>query len=467
MSELVYYQQQEANLQILVQKLRAKGIPKPTVVALAVNSLHESYCNPCTIQGAINPGPPLAANGVNDGTGGFGLWQWDKGGAPNPVADHISGSDADWNWQIQYMIDFKEQWDVTGSWFGVAGLPDPLPEVKTYDEFMQNTHGYDAVALTQGFIGYWERPDYTAGTGRYNSASEEVAEVQPYVDRYWGSNPDNNDGNSAGDGNPPPPDVDPNPSKPDAGGDNSTSLSDELRKLVDKYVNQFLDAMKADITMLNNGVHYYSNSKIKMQQTYTNHYKVDFSRGLIEAITGMIDGEKNPPAPKPPKPDPEEPVKPVPKPDPGTGNMDDIVTWCQNNLGKAFNYPEAHPGDPAPQCVDLIKAISIYCLEGNPLAQALSYDDAQFIYAHDLPEGWEHVEGNMGDDADAEAKWNQLPNGAIVFFWYSTYGHVGVKAGEWCNVYNQNYNRQGYITQDNIVSWIAGGAGYIGAWVRK
>lgn len=146
---------------------------------MAINAAHESYLNPWTIEGAINPGPPLGANGWDDGASGGGLWQW------TPFAGKITLGDFDG--QVAFMISYKQQWDITGSWFRAAGLPDPTPKIENFDQFLYNQLGYDSVALTKAFIGYWERPAYNPGTIRYNTAQEEVAEIEPLVNKYWGN----------------------------------------------------------------------------------------------------------------------------------------------------------------------------------------------------------------------------------------------------------------------------------------
>ena len=53
---LLNYDQQYDYLNKLVQACKKAGIPKETTIALAINAAHESYLNPWTIEGAINPG---------------------------------------------------------------------------------------------------------------------------------------------------------------------------------------------------------------------------------------------------------------------------------------------------------------------------------------------------------------------------------------------------------------------------
>jgi len=71
--------------------------------------------------------PPLGANGWDDGASGGGLWQW------TPFAGKITLGDFDG--QVAFMISYKQQWDITGSWFRAAGLPDPTPKNR---EFLTN-----------------------------------------------------------------------------------------------------------------------------------------------------------------------------------------------------------------------------------------------------------------------------------------------------------------------------------------
>lgn len=178
---LINYEQQENNVKTLVSKLQAKGLNKNVIIALVVNSLHESYANPNTLEGSVNPGPPLGAQGT--GPGG-GLWQW------TPYQGKITIGD--WDGQINFMLSDSGQYIAHGSWWNAAGVTEPVPSIDSWDDFLHSSAG--AVALTQQFIGSWERPSYVYGVQRYNQAEADVSEVSAYVT-----------------GNNPTPDPDPDP----------------------------------------------------------------------------------------------------------------------------------------------------------------------------------------------------------------------------------------------------------------
>ncbi|WP_338350865.1 hypothetical protein [Enterococcus faecalis] len=79
------------------------------------------------------------------------------------------------------------------------------------------------------------------------------------------------------------------------------------------------------------------------------------------------------------------------------------------------------------------------------------------------------MQGDIGNDDNAKKIWDSLPNGAIVFWLYSEYGHVGIKAGNnGLDTINQNYNGTPYVTRDDIWYWQhVLGAGFLGAWITK
>lgn len=167
---LIVYDQQKRNVKTLVNKLQAKKVNRNVIIALVVNSLHESYCNPNTLEGAINPGPPAAANG--SGPGG-GLWQW------TPYAGKIKIGD--WDGQISFMLSDSSQYIGHGAWWRLAGVSEPSNNFSNWGDFLANKSNLDATALTRIFIGNWERPAYSYGAQRFNAAPADVAEVQKYV----------------------------------------------------------------------------------------------------------------------------------------------------------------------------------------------------------------------------------------------------------------------------------------------
>lgn len=452
------YQQQYKYMKKLVQAGKSYGYPKEVVTALAVNAYHESYINPYTIEGAINPGPPLGANGIFAGDG-VGLWQWTTG-ANNPVISHLG----DFDWQVKYLHDYKQQWIGYGTWFQSAGVPDPTPKLGlNYDEFLYNKYGYNDTQLTQAFIGYWERPNYQAGAVRYNNAPTEAPQFRELVDEYWGggSNPGNpNEGSPGGGGTG-------NNNKPN----DETSITEATKKLIQSFLKYYQDALKKDIYINVNNKNGHNNDLI-LTQKFPNIYQNKTTSAFDKALQKAIDDAKEK-TPQKPSPNPNDTgAEKPPKPGGGGGGDNNktytaILNWCKANLGKSYNIESAHPGAGA-QCVDLIKYINIYVLD-RILETNLSNGNAQDLYPHDLTgTGWKHVKGDSLNDANAVKIWNSLPNGCIVYFNSGVYGHVAIKAGDAMDVYEQNYAGRHYITHDNIYSWVhSGAAGFMGAWVLE
>ena len=455
------YQQQYGYMKKLVLALKAKGVPKETITALSVNAYHESYLNPWTVEGAINPGPPLGANGVNSGRDGLGLWQWTQQG--NPLWSHLG----DFDWQVNYMISYKDQWDIYGNWFKQAGLADPTPNITNYDEFMFNKKGYNDTQLTQAFIGYWERPAYGAGATRYNNAPSEAPQFRELVNQYYGGNDDNpNHGSPGGGGN--------GGGVPGKNGSSNSNTSGTLDEAAKELVNKFLSAFKTAITKdmaININDENYSNGNVKTFTKFNNMIQIKTTSALDDLINNMM---TQPIAPTPQKPKPDPNTGGTSKPSTGASNQsiyNSILSWCKVNLGKSYNYPEAHPSVPnSPQCVDMIKAIAKYCLNNDALYNALLNGGAgaQDIYggANLNGTGWKRIAGDIYNDANATKIWNTLPNGAIVFYFYNPSGHVAIKSGDADWVYQQNYNGQGFISTENDMAFRTyTGAGFLGAWV--
>ena len=170
---LIVYEQHKQNVKTLVSKLKAKKVNRNVIIALVVNSLHESYCNPYTLEGAVNPGPP-------QGSGpGIGLWQWTANANPPALGD--------WDGQINKMLTDGGQYiPHNTAWWAPAGLAEPSNNFNNWGDFLANKSNVSATNLTRIFLGNWERPGYAYGAQRYNAAPEDVNEVQKYVSASGG-----------------------------------------------------------------------------------------------------------------------------------------------------------------------------------------------------------------------------------------------------------------------------------------
>lgn len=456
------YQQQYGYMEKLVKACKKKGFAKETTTALAVNAYHESYLNPYVIEGAINPGPPLGGNGWDDGHSGGGLWQW------TPFAGKIKLGDFDG--QVDYMESDVGQWNIYGTWFSQAGLADPTPKIESFNDFLHNTKSYDDTALTRAFIGYWERPAYGPGTTRYNNASSEAPQFRELVDQYWGSgggNPSNGSpGGGGSDGG----------TKPSENTNNSKiGLTDEIKNLIAKFTKAYEDALQKDIKLSTNSK-YHFNSKVKMTPLYPDTYRIKMTSAFEDALKKLIETSKINSNTRPSQDDTGDETNSKPKPD-DSGNTsnqaiyDGIINWCKVNKGKTYNYIQDHPSTQQPQCVDMIKALNDHYINNDKLRSAMApgNGNAQDIFKADISgSGWKRVNGDIANDANATKIWNGLPNGCIVYYQYSTYGHVAIKAGDADLAYQQNYNGQGFISLDNDLAFRTyTGAGFLGAWVLE
>lgn len=138
----------------LASQNRFNKLKDPIKIALIVNAAHESGVNPSAVSG----------------DGGGGIWQW------TPYAGKITLGD--WQGQVDYMLDQSGQYIAHSGWWAAAGVSEPasLANVNSWSDFLNS--GASAVDLTIGFVGNWERPGYTYGIQRINSAQADVSEVQ-------------------------------------------------------------------------------------------------------------------------------------------------------------------------------------------------------------------------------------------------------------------------------------------------
>ena len=138
----------------LASQNRFNKLKDPIKIALIVNAAHESGVNPSAVSG----------------DGGGGIWQW------TPYQGKITLGD--WQGQVDYMLDQSGQYIAHSGWWAAAGVSEPasLANVNSWSDFLNS--GASAVDLTIGFVGNWERPGYTYGIQRINSAQADVSEVQ-------------------------------------------------------------------------------------------------------------------------------------------------------------------------------------------------------------------------------------------------------------------------------------------------
>lgn len=146
-------------------------------------------------------------------------------------------------------------------------------------------------------------------------------------------------------------------------------------------------------------------------------------------------------------------------------NCNDVINLVRSRVGTTF--PDAVVG----QCVAMITGVSRELHIGFD-TYCRGVGGAKDLWNNSVPSGWHKVPGDPANDAHAAQIWNSLPNGAIVIFTNSGYGHVAVKNGPWGSpgdTIQQNWNTDGGggpVTTGNCGGWCqGGGAGFLGAWV--
>lgn len=422
-SATMQYAQVRTNLNKLGGYLKEHGCEKRAQQALLVNSVRESYCNPSVLEGAINPGPPMALNG---GGPGGGLWQW------TPVIVKLG----DWDDQIEALFSNRGgKWGINRAWLNAAGLQDPTPKIMTPEDFYKNKYDYSAGNLTRAFIAYFEKPAYSAGANRFATADEDAQAVEKYAEGGAGGNNNSSPGNT---------------DKPE----DNPGMGKAFQDLANKVIKDIETALNDHAWQMSDR-NFYKSKIIIMERTYKNRYKITLNNTFIDNYKKDLFNTK---PPKPYHGDPDNDNKPS-----GGGNMEDIYNWCKRNKGKSYDMDGLYGA----QCVDMIAAINKYVVGG---VLNTGGDYAKNIYNNPVPSGWHKVAGDPLNDSKSAEIWNKLPNGAIVWFTNSGAGHVGVKAGNWANHLGQNIGTDGSggpIREQNLATWIQnGGAGFLGAWVK-
>lgn len=101
-----------------------------------------------------------------------------------------------------------------------------------------------------------------------------------------------------------------------------------------------------------------------------------------------------------------------------------------------------------------------------------SGDYAKNIASNPVPNGWKHVNVPNGASKEQRTKiWNDLPRGAVVYFWNSGAGHVGFKSGDNFKLLSQNMKNDalmggGNITNENVSNFESG-SHFFKAWVKE
>lgn len=275
----------------------------------------------------------------------------------------------------------------------------------------------------------------------------------------------------------PNPDPETPPVSEGGKGDQPSELEDNILKIANMIIEAFEDALNYHTYSLSSD-RLYSNALITVEKTYNNTYKVSFLQELLEAIKGLLNtkdtGENQSGAGQQDK-EPDGGNNKPPSIAGGKDNetMQEIAKWCESNLGGSFDYDGAYGA----QCVDLVNwvavnvfGLSIRANNNNNYPQPENCY-AKRIWENPVPDDWEKVNGDPNNDQNALTIWNSLPNGCVVWFTNAWAGHVGFKAGNDWLTYNQNVDdpagNGGPLRKTNLSGFIAGGSGFLGAWVKK
>lgn len=267
-------------------------------------------------------------------------------------------------------------------------------------------------------------------------------------------------------GTPTKPNPDPKPETGDEDkSEGGSDLSGSYKKLAEALIQAFQEAMNTPVYSTSEKESY-KNGGIIVTKSFNNMYKVSYNKKLLDMIDTLLttenadkgdgNGEVDTPPPSETKP---------PTTNQGNYDLDTMQTlwqWCEERQGQSFDTDLVWGA----QCVDLISWLN---REYN-LGLDTSGTYAKDIYNNALPSDWEKKEGDPSNDANAKEIWNSLPNGCIVWWTNAEAGHVGLKAGDWCLHFGQNLDGTmgGPLRKKDLASWVeSGGAGFLGAWVKK
>lgn len=275
---------------------------------------------------------------------------------------------------------------------------------------------------------------------------------------------------------PPPSQDDPSEDLGQSKNDQPSELPIDYKKLAEQLIGMFQTALNGQVYTQSERVQQ-ANTSIKITKTYNNLYKVTYTSGLLDTIKGTLNtkdtGQNQSGAGQQDKNEDGSNNKP-PSIDSGKtddGVMKQIAEWCEARQGQSFDYDGVYGA----QCVDLGQWINAEFKLGLNFNNNPNYGEegmyAKRIWENALPSDWERVNADPSNDQKSLEIWNSLPVGCVVWFTNKWAGHVGFKAGPNWLTYNQNvddiYGNGGPLRKTNLTNFISGGAGFLGAWVKK
>lgn len=251
-------------------------------------------------------------------------------------------------------------------------------------------------------------------------------------------------------------------------GDDSISgifkdLGREGQKVLEALFNEIEKMLRYDLHSIGTNM-YFSNSYFKLFKTYNNTYRIQINIPFfdkLEEIVGNLDFGSNDSNGSKGKDDKDD--KDDSKPS-SNETMEKIYQYLKKNVGRKFDEDGAYGA----QCVDLVHHVSNHF--GLGLNTAGDY--AKNIASNPVPSGWKHVNVPNGASKAQRTKiWNDLPRGAVVYFWNAGAGHVGFKSGDNFKLLSQNMKNDalmggGNMTNENVSNFESGNH-FFKAWVKE
>lgn len=240
-------------------------------------------------------------------------------------------------------------------------------------------------------------------------------------------------------------------------------LGREGQKVLEALFNEIEKMLTYDLHSIGTDM-FFSNEYFKLFKTYNNTYRIQINIPFFDTLekkVGSLDFGSNGSKGSKDKDDKDD--KDDSKPS-SNQTMEKIYQYLKKNVGNKFDADGAYGA----QCVDLVHHVSNHF--GLGLNTAGDY--AKNIASNPVPSGWKHVNVPNGASKAQRTKiWNDLPRGAVVYFWNAGAGHVGFKSGDNFKLLSQNMKNDalmggGNITNENVSNFESGNH-FFKAWVKE
>lgn len=323
-----------------------------------------------------------------------------------------------------------------------------MPKGSIGAHYMQATHaGNGWIFQHSSAMTYWRGQWYDVG----NAYDQMIAQI-----KYYGGDPFN--GKKASDKG-----GKDTPSSDDSISGILKDLGREGQKVLEALFNEIEKMLTYDLHSIGTDM-FFSNEYFKLFKTYNNTYRIQINIPFFDTLekkVGSLDFGSNGSKGSKGKDDKDD--KDDSKPS-SNKTMEKIYQYLKKNVGNKFDEDGAYGA----QCVDLVHHVSNHF--GLGLNTAGDY--AKNIASNPVPSGWKHVNVPNGASKAQRTKiWNDLPRGAVVYFWNAGAGHVGFKSGDNFKLLSQNMKNDalmggGNITNENVNNFESGNH-FFKAWVKE